>query len=74
MNANARMSLCNEAVVYLREMRERQREKERGGGGEVGRARQWETNRICIPNICIYSLCVKVLHQTNAFLELVDAN
>ena len=57
-------------------MRERQREREseRERGGGVGRERQGETNRICIPNTCIYSLCVEVLHQTNAFLDLVVAN
>ena len=27
-----------------------------GGGGGVGRERQGETNRICIPNTCTYSL------------------
>ena len=52
--------------------RERERQREKGGG--VGKERQGETNRICIPNSCVYSLCLEVLHLTNAFLDLVDAN
>ena len=53
--------------------RQTERQRERGERGRE-RERQGETNRICIPNTCIYSLCVKVLHLTNAFLDLVDAN
>ena len=42
MNANARMSLCNEAVVCrrLREMRERDTERGGGVGRETGGDKQ----------------------------------